>query len=273
MGEVMIEPQKIIDAYGNERTLGMLLPPTGFVSSCPVFEDYVLDWTDAEIRDAITDPNRKLGRKVFGPEWTHNQGSVGSCNGWAAANGYARARYLRGFTDGMQFSGSWVYSFINGGQDRGSALEDGLRIGPVKGFAELSLVPPNQIYPSQQTRRKEAEESAAKHKSFLAYAVKTKQGFRTALAKGFPVIVAVSAGERFQRLLNGVSGVDSGSGNHAVLCDDILIRDGQELYDMANSWGLQYGNQGRSYLTWEHFRQTFLAHVFYAIASTQEADG
>ena len=269
----MSDIDQIIDVNGVVRRLGMLLPPTGFVSSMPVFEDTIPVWSDVDITSAINAPQRRLGRKLFGPEWTHDQGSVGSCNGWAAAGGYARARYLRGFADGMQFSGSWVYSLINGGRDNGSALEDGLTIGMTEGFAELSLVPPNEIYPQLQCNRRAAQESAAKHKSFRAYAVKSKQGFRSALAMGFPVIVAVSAGSRFQQLLNGVSGVDAGNGNHAVLCDDITIKDGIEVYDHQNSWGTQYGQQGRSYLTWQHLSQPWNYHTAYAIASTQEADG
>lgn len=259
-----------LDINGNERRLGLLLPPTGFVSAMPVFEDNHAEWSDAEIRDVITDPNRKLGRKLFGDDWVHNQGQWGSCNGWAGAGCYARARYLRGYTDEMQFSGAWLYSLINGGMDRGSALEDGLAVGLTNGFAELSLVPPNEIYPHLQRQREAARASAAAHKSFRAYAVKTQRGLRTALAAGFPCVVAVMAGRNFERLTNGVSGVDAGQGNHAVLCDDLVLIDGRELFDMCNSWGLGFGDRGRSFLTWASFAQTFGTHTFYAIASTEE---
>jgi hypothetical protein len=264
----------ISDLSGQQRKLGLLLPPTGFVSSMPVWEDNVPDWSDAEIKDAITDRQRRLGRKLFGRAWTRDQGSVGSCNGWALSGAYGRSRYLRGFTDGMQFSGSWAYSLMNGGADRGSALEDGLKVGMVNGLAELSLCPPNQIYPSQQTRRTECLASASQHKSFRCYAVKTQRGYRTALAKGFPVIVAVHAGGNFQRMVSGVAGVDNGPGNHAILADDlVLLPDGREVSDVQNSWGLGYGENGRAYLTWASFAQTFNVHLFYAIASTQEGDG
>lgn len=269
--------EMITDIHGIERKLGLLPPPRGFVSAMPVFEEIVSEWSDVEIRDAIADPNRKLGRKLFGKSWTHDQGSVGSCNGWAGAGAYARARWLRGHTDGMQFSGAWLYSLMNGGRDNGSALEDGLVAGMREGFAELSLVGPNQIYPHLQHRRADAIVSAAQHRSFEAYAVKTKRGFRTALAKGFPVIVAVMAGPGFQRLSTnggngyGVSGVDNGPGNHALLCDEIfLLPDGREVYDTQNSWGMRFGDLGRTFLTWGSFAQTFGVHTFYAIASTEE---
>ena len=262
------------DISGVQRRFGLLPPPTGFVSSMPVFEDAFPEWDDAQIREAINDPNRRLGRKLFGERWIHNQGSVGSCNGWAAACSYARARYLRGFTDGMQFSGSWCYSWMNGGRDNGSALEDGLVVSARHGFAELSLCPPDQIWPHLQRRREECLASAANHKAFLPRRVGTKRGFRTALAMGFPVIVAMQFGQQSERLnSDGIAGVVRGQGNHAVLCDDILMISGREVYDFANSHGLGYGDRGRAYLVWGHFEDTFGVHSFYAIPTTHEGDG
>ncbi len=261
------------DIHGNQRTFGLLLPPTGFVSCMPVFEDAFPEWSNEQINAACTDPNRKVGRKLFDSKWIHNQGSVGSCNGWAAAGSYARARYLRGFTDGMQFSGSWLYSLMNGGFDRGSALEDGLVVSARNGFAELSLCPWSQIYPHLQTRREECVRSAEQHKAFKPRRVATKQGFRTALAMGFPVIVAIQFGQHSERLSGGIAGVHRGPGNHAVLCDDIAIVNGREVYDYANSHGTQYGDEGRAYLVWSHFEDTFPVHAFYAIPTTQEGDG
>jgi hypothetical protein len=169
------------------------------------------------------------------------------------------------------FSGAFLYSLINGGRDQGSALEDGLREIERTGCCPESLVDWKGIYPKLQPANARAE--AAKHKGLCAYACQTKQGFRTALAAGFPVIIAVHAGSRFQRLnANGIAGVDNGGGNHAIHCDDICIINGTEVYDSVNSWGLQYGQQGRAYLTWDSFAQTFGNHTFYAIGSTEEKE-
>jgi hypothetical protein len=266
-----VEIDELRDRQGNLRRLGTLEPPSGFVSSFPVWEDYFPLWEDDQIRDAVTDNNKLTGRALFQSRWIQEQNSHGSCNGYGLAGGLGRARYLRGYTDGLILSGSFPYSKMNNGRDAGSALEDGLKVVGQYGCPPESMCPWNMIYPSQQPRGIDAE--AAKHKGLKAYAVKTKQGFRTALAAGFPVIVAVHAGGAFQRLNSkGIAGVDNGRGNHAVVCDGIEIIGGTEVYDMANSWGLSYGQNGRAYLTWDSFAGTFGAHCFYAVPTTEEKE-
>lgn len=197
--------------------------------------------------------------------------SGNSCNGYAGAGAYAKARYLRGYTDGKLFSGAFLYSLINGGRDQGSSLESGLKALQKTGVCEASTVTWDMIYPRMQPANAKTE--AAEHLGYKCYAVQSRQGFRTAVAAGFPVIVAVHAGRNFQRLSNGIAGVDNGPGNHAVHVDDISLIDGKECYDMQNSWNLSYGENGRAWLTWDSFEQTFGKHTFYAIPSTEEGDG
>ena len=197
--------------------------------------------------------------------------SGNSCNGYAGAGALSKARSLRGVQDKLKLSGAFIYSLINGGRDNGSALEDGLKVIGTHGSPPESFVPWNMIYPNQQP--KSAVTEAKKHRGLAAYAVQTKQGFRTALAAGFPVIVAVHAGRNFQTLNSqGIAGADNGQGNHAIHCDDICIINGKEVYDAVNSWGANYGTEGRAYLTWDSFEQTFGRHTFYAIASTEESE-
>ena len=264
------EIEEIKDATGQVRRLGSLLPPKGFVSSFKTWEAEKPVWDDDQIRRVITDPNRTPRRVLFKSKWMQNQFSHGSCNGFAGAGAFGKARYLRGIQDEVLFSGAFLYSLINGGQDQGSALERGLTEIQRTGCCPESLVDWRGIYPKLQPANAKAE--AAKHKGFCAFAVQTKQGFRTALAAGFPVIVAVHAGSRFQKLNSSgiVTSVDNGAGNHAVHADDIRIINGTEVYDNANSWGLGYGQEGRAYLTWDSYAQTFGNHTFYAIASTEE---
>lgn len=267
----MDEIEEIIDERGNVRRLGSLAPPAGFVSAFRTWESEMPVWDDAEIRRVISDPNRTPRRVVFGPSWIQNQRSHGSCNGYAAAGALSRARYLRGIQDKLILSGAFVYSLINGGRDQGSALESGLKVIQSHGSCPESLVPWDQIYPKQQP--KNAKSEALKHRGLDCYAAQTMQGFRTGIAAGFIGIIAVHAGSRFQRLdSNGIAGVDSGGGNHAIHCDDLVFKKGVELFDAVNSWGTEYGTQGRAYLTADSFAQTFGNHTFYLIASTQEAD-
>lgn len=265
----MTDIPQIIDADGNTRRLGSLLPPPGFVSALPTFESEHPVWGDADIRRVIANSNRKPSRVVFDASWVKNQGSHGSCNGFAGASALSKARVKRGLKR-LDLSGAFLYSLINGGRDNGSILSDGMEAVQTAGICPESLVGVDQIY--QHLQPANARTEAAKHKGLAAYPVQTKQGFRTALAAGFVVIVAVQAGPRFQTFnKNGIAYVDSGSGNHAVHVDDILNIGGTEVYDMQNSWGTRFGQNGRLYLTWESFEQPFSNHVFYAIASTEEA--
>lgn len=260
----------IRDESGEERRLGSLLVPDGFVSAFNTFEAEHPVWDDVDIRRAATDPDRRVARRVFGDRWVVNQKSHGSCNGYAGAIALSKARRLSGIKDDLLLSGAYLYSKINGGRDSGSILEEGMRAIQRYGVAPHDLVTWDMIYPNQQPRNADAE--AAKHKGLTCWACQTKQGFRTAVAAGFTVIVAVHAGSNFQRLNSaGIAGVDNGQGNHAVHVDDIAYVNGTEVYDMQNSWGLGYGQSGRSYLTWDSFAQTFGKHVFYAVGSVQEA--
>lgn len=268
-----IEP--IVDeATGELRRCGSLAPPEGFVSSYLTFEEEHPLWDDSDILKAIQDPNRRISRKLFGDAWIANQLSFSSCNGWAAAVALSRARKLRGLPDipgsSPLLSGSYVYSKINGGRDNGSMPEDGMKEIQANGAPPASLVTAPMIYPRLQPPNADSE--AAKRKGLAAWKVQTKQGFRTALAAGFPVIIVVQAGNNWQKLNSiGIAGVSPGSGDHAVIADDILIVGGTEVYDQANHWGLSYGTRGRAYLVWDHFASTFNRFPFYAVGSTEEA--
>jgi len=267
----MSEIEIIIDETGEERRLGSWENPDDFVCAFPTFENVFEPWDDQQIRRVITDPNRVPRRKIFGPSWIQNQRSHGSCNGYGLSGGLSKSRYLRGIQDKLLLSGAFPYSLMNGGRDQGSALSAGLKIIEQYGSCPESLVPWNMIYPRMQPANAKAE--AAKHKGLICYAAKTMQGLKTGLAKGFIAVVAVHAGGNFQRLNSqGIAGVDSGRGNHAVHVDDLCMVGGKMVYDHAGSWGLGYGSQGRAYLTDDSFSQTFSTHTFYLIGSTEEAD-
>ena len=257
---------EIVDGAGEIRKLGCLLPPAGFVSSFPVFEDAVPQLSDLEVED-IAKSGVMDGRKKFDSTWIADQKSHGSCNGWAGAMALSRARVRRGL-ERVMLSGSYLYSLINGGSDNGSMLEDGMKTMQSRGIATAATVGWDQIYPSQYDRAK-ADAEAARFKGFECYAVKTKQGLFSAAALGFDVVVAVHVGNRFMNVdANGVAGADSGPGNHAVGADGIIWIGGRPYLTGFNSWNLSYGAQGRMNMGWEHFEQPFGYHVFYAIRST-----
>lgn len=265
----MAELDEVIDNDGVVRRLGSLAPDPGRLKAFQEAVDAVEEWTDAEILKAITDPNRIAARLMFGDEWICDQLSFGSCNGWATAALIVRGMYRRGIRGLTRLSGSYLYAWMNGGRDQGSALSDGLKVAEEKGAPPASVVPANLIYRKQMPAIADAE--AAKHKGMRLRPCKTMRALRTALAKGWPCVVAVHAGGNFQRLDGtGTAGVDNGQGNHAVCVDDLVMVGGKERFDMANSWGLRYGAKGRAYLTEKHFAQTFNVHTFWALPTTHE---
>jgi len=264
--------EQIVDITGQVRRLGSLAPDTGRLRALMANEGPAVEFTDAEIRRLLEDPNRKPARQLFGDEWICNQGSYGSCNGWATAECIARGRWHRGIRDGItRLSGSYIYAWINGNRDQGSMLTDGREAAEKYGAPPADMVSANLIYRRQMPPG--ADDAASKHKGFLLASLSSMRALRTALAMQDPCVVAVHAGGNFQRLdSRGIAGVDNGSGNHAVALQDLCLKDGIEVFDMANSWGLQYGQRGCAYLTQNHFRQTFEVHGFWVLRSTTEAD-
>lgn len=262
--------EPFLDLNGNERRCGSLQKPEGFVSALRTYESEKPVLDDSDIRKLLNSSTRIPRRALFGKRWVSEQFRTSACNGHAGANGLGAARALRGIQDGKQFSGAFLYSLMNGGRDQGSMLEDGMIALGKFGCAPAELVPYNQIYPKMQPPN--ARQEALKYKGFKAYPCETKQGFRSGIALGYVGIVAVHAGRGYQTLnSSGISSVDSGPGNHAILVDDGKIIGGTEVYDGRNSWGLGFGTEGRSYLHWDSFEQTFKHHVFYLIPSTEEA--
>lgn len=261
------------DLTGEIRRCGSLIPAENMVSAFPPFAGDAESpvWTPQEILTAIRAPTRTPARVTFDEKWIQNQLQHGSCNGFAEAAIFARARWSRGLRDGKLFSGAYAYSLMNGNQDRGSILEDGLRNLGSRGICLANTVTTKQIYRSQYNTAA-ADLEAAQYKGIDCYRALTKEAWDTALATGlYYGVAAVHAGNNFQRPnQHGIAGYDNGIGNHAVCVDDICEVAGTIVYDVPNSWGLQFGGlgNGRVYVTWDSFRQTFGQHVFYLIPCT-----
>lgn len=259
----------IIDDAGVDRMLGTLVPaapPSGFKlyadSGKPMF---TLD----TIRKFGTENDTK-GRSRFDSSWIMDQRSHGSCNGYAGASALSRAR-VRRMLPRVDLSGAYLYSLINGGRDDGSMLDDGMR-EVQNGLATRETVGWDAIYPSRYDRAK-AKAEAARFKAHECYQLRTQEELFSALMADFDCVVAVHVGNSFMRLDgDGVCGGDRGPGNHAVCVDGFtVLRDGTLCADLANSWNLTFGDQGRGWLTWSrHFAQTVGPHGFYAIRSASD---
>jgi hypothetical protein len=257
----------IIDDGPNRYATGLIVPD----ERPRVFTRYadsafpVLDWST--IKELATSQSRSMGRNRFGSNWIRNQGSRGSCNGYAGAKCLERARVLRGL-DWTPLSGEGLYAQINGGRDRGSGLQAGMEALVRNGVPPESMVPHEEYRWSRISR--EAKEACDRFKAQEPLGVDTWQELCSGLALGFVGVVAVHASNRWSRLdSNGIAGESHGVGNHSVIVDDVVYIEGEPFVDDPNSWGTNWGWEGRAYLSWDrHFARTINYHDFYLIPTT-----
>ena len=220
---------------------------------------------EQDIREMLDEPSRQPARLRFpSRQWIRNQGSRGSCNGYACAWALARARVSVGLPF-VPLSGEFVYAAINGGRDMGSRLEPGMNWLQTNGAAPEDMVP--RLEYLWRRISDEAKQAAKRFRGFEAYAAPTEMDLASGLALGFVGVVAVHFSNSMQRLdANGVAGRSNGVGNHSVGVDDLRWRSGRWEFDYFNSHGLRYGQEGKAWLTWDdHFQQTTRHHQFFLI--------
>lgn len=211
---------------------------------------------------------RKAARKRYGPNWIKNQGRRGSCNAYAAAAATERARDARRLPR-VELGPEFLYAQINGGRDSGSHLDRGMKAMETIGCPPKEFVKYESYLKSQQSP--EAVANAGRFRILEPYAINSEEELATALALGFPCVVACHVTNNWMKLdRNGVVLATDGPGNHAICVDDVRINSlGEYEFDHAGSWGTRYGQDGRGWTTWRrHYRTPSRYHQFYAIRST-----
>lgn len=256
-----------IQTPSGEFYLGLQMPterPMGF----PAFAESGLLYSRKEIQDVLTDHRRVAARQVFtGQEWIKNQRRRSSCNGFAGAKALERARVKRGEKH-VALSGEGLYAQINRNLDQGSLLEDGMKKMQDFGIPPESMVPSEEFLWSKISD--EAKQAAARFKALECYRVDTEEELASGLAAGFVGVVAVHANNDFMKLdSNGRVFPTDGPGNHAVGVDDVRLFGDEYEFDMFNSWGEQYGQGGRGWISWKrHLKTPVRYHAFYLIRSS-----
>lgn len=247
--------------------------PTQWTPEVPLFSDAVGVMTKPQISRLVTSPDRVAARNRFPFSiYGKNQGQLGSCNGWACSQTIEKGRVRRGLQH-VKLSGESVYAQINGGLDQGSLLSDGFKALEKTGCAPQELVPMGTYLWNRVTQQ--AKDAMQDYRGFELYAFsddpKTAElELATALALEFECVVAVHATNAFMKLdMDGVAYYSAGPGNHSVNVDDVGILNNEFVFDMPNSWGPSYGDNGRALLTWKnHLVHTYKYHQFFAVRST-----
>ena len=180
----------------------------------------------------------------------------------------SKLRFLRGFHDGLVLSGSYIYSLINGNQDNGSALQDDIGVMTDHGAPSIDSCPNTIIYRSQTTK---FDSEASHHKCDVWLPVKTLQGWKSAIYLGALGGSAVDVNSAFMNFHGtGICPHGSGSGNHAVHVDQLVIYQGSLCADSPGNWNETWGDKGRGLFHMDAYANTFPNHQFYVGFSTAE---
>ena len=258
------------DGAGHFVRTGNIAPETKPVTTMATIADKLGVLTRDGIEKILADPNRKTARERFPASWIKNQGRRGSCNAYAACAATERARAVRRLPR-VELGPEFLYSQINGGSDRGSMLDAGMRSMITTGCPPKEFVTYESYRKSQQSP--EAYANASRFRILEPYALNSDEELATAIALNFFCVVAVHVANPWFKLdSNGVVMPTDGPGNHAIAVDDVRINSrGEYEFDHPGSWATTYGDQGRGWITWNrHMRTTVRYHQFFAIRSTQD---
>lgn len=213
-----------------------------------------------------------------------NQGNRSSCNAYMV---YWMLAYCI-----FQQTGKWpelgpeyLYALINGGQDQGSHLDDGMVKCTDVGMPSRSL-DGKEIVPYQAYRQSDfdveqwriATQDSVNHRFCEAYQAPTDSLERlwwaliSCITARGAVGMAVHVGNNYMNSAE-TAGKDAGPGNHAVpgaglrlmtprpkSVADIRIKSPQ-------SWGEGFANKGFTDLTIEHLREPMRYHGIYCVRS------
>jgi C1A family cysteine protease len=188
-----------------------------------------------------------------------NQGSQGSCVGWAI--GYAlrsgRETLKRGWSRNAaahKFSPSYIYNKINGGVDGGSTFSKGFDLLKDSGVCSSVYFPYNEAdYTSKPDAIDKA--AAALYKISSWDTICGIDEIKTQLSQGKGVVIGVRVYPDFDNIssTNQVYDTISGSsrGNHAICLIGYDNSKGSSgAFKFINSWGTSWGINGYGWISY-----------------------
>ncbi|MCE1164965.1 MAG: T9SS type A sorting domain-containing protein [Bacteroidetes bacterium] len=213
-----------------------------------------------------------------------NQGSLGSCVGWASGYYYkTQQEYLDygwNVADSRNIcSPAFMYNHINGGADYGADFEDAFKLLTDNGCASIYEFPYTTNFtnwPSEQIYL-----NALKFRCSEAFYINTStvaglNQVRQYVSDGNCAVIGIPVYPNFDNIqsheytycLADVSG--SIRGYHAVTIvgydDSKVTHDGTGAFKLVNSWGLSWGMQGYFWMSYEAVMSSVLTEqtAYYA---------
>ncbi|WP_052592710.1 C1 family peptidase [Aureispira sp. CCB-QB1] len=199
-----------------------------------------------------------------------NQGSQGSCVGWASA--YAARTILEAASTGanpntIAYSPSFLYNQIGIRGCQGAYTGEALEHMKQKGLLEFSKFPYNENSCSQQPSQAQLQE-ALQHR-IRGYNRLTKTGrnydvdleaVKQNIAQGAPVIIAAKVPYSFQDMMGKKVWKPRASekrnvnnlGGHAMCL--IGYDDNKKQFEIQNSWGTEWGDRGFVFVDYDDFK-------------------
>lgn len=251
---------------GEHYSLGLNPPDGPRPLNAPRIPDKFLV-TKAQLEKQLSNPKRTPRRKLFsGNDWVRNQNGTGSCNGQAAAVAVMMARYLRG-QKYVRLSGAGLYAFMNDGRDNGSGLEEGRLLIEQKGVPVSDGLNDGAFYLQRNIPKANVDSMARFRVS--TYRLDTRDDHLSALYWDMIVVAAIHVGRGFSTPdRNGIIGLSSGPGNHAIIIKDYAWLNGDWAFDLHNSHNVTYVDGGSAWTRWDHYKRPNEVHSHYAIHTT-----
>ena len=198
------------------------------------------------------------------------QGEQSSCVGWATA--YALKSYQEKIETGWAlntsshlFSPSFVYNQINGGQDKGSYINEALQLIVDTGAATLASMPYSESdYLTQPGPQ--ALQEAANYKGRSWSTVDSTSQMKAALANRTPVVIGIPVYTNLYDLVgpdsvyNTISGENEGG--HAVTVVGYDDNRYGGAFRIINSWSVNWGDQGYFWIPYAFGSQGIIQQAY-----------
>ena len=213
-------------------------------------------------------------------EW-FNQGNKSSCNAYMIAWMLCILIWRQTFGK-VRLSPEWLYSRINGGQDRGSMLDDGMVECFKNGMPNFNPAFYQRFRPSDfsMEEKRWAADKAKDNRFGECYKAPTDGGLAklwlalcSCIADGGVAGLAVHVGNKYMNSKT-IAGLDKGPGNHAIAGAQLRLltdrpKSPEDIVIVSpQSWGKRFADRGFTDITMRHLADPMRYHAIYCARSS-----